>query len=655
MRPLLVLFILLLATLKVSAQNQVLIDSLERRLKASKTADAARVDALNALAFEYRSVDIPKSFALLDEAIHLAKKINDRSGLALAYNHKGILFKNKKQFDSSIAFHHKALVLRQQIKEQKGIASSFNNLGLTYSIMGDYTQAMSYHLKSLRLREEMNDTPGMAAAYNNIGQVHYSMHDFPQAAIYASKAIDLRETTGDSFAVAELATGLGFLYYQMSENDKAIATYNRALRIFEQTGNVEGIASILINIGNVYNEQKNYSKAIQTIRKALDLQIQMQDTSGIAYSYISLTQAYANMDDFESALYYGSMAKPLLAVTAADLKMSQDFYEVMALVYRKKGDYKQAIDAYIEYNKFKDSILHRENRELVNEMQVKYETEKKDLELSQKNLALENTQHKLDQRRLVSTFLIILIIVLIALGYLFYNRYKLKKRQELDAEIIRQQELRSKAIIETEEKERIRIARDLHDGLGQQLSAIKMRLSTMESEIRNSEVQIDNYTTVVNMVDDAVREVRAISHNMMPNALLRLGLASAIREFIDKIAGSGPLKVDLQIVGLENRLEHTTETVMYRVLQECVANIIKHAAASYVNIQLLQYDGYLQMLIEDNGRGFSTDLINNFQGIGLKNIVSRVEYLNGTVTFDSTPGKGTTVIVEIPVGESSKS
>lgn len=222
----------------------------------------------------------------------------------------------------------------------------------------------------------------------------------------------------------------------------------------------------------------------------------------------------------------------------------------------------------------------------------------------------------------------------------------------MDAEIIRQQELRNKAIIEAEEKERIRIARDLHDGVGQQLSAVKMNLSAFEASMATDDSQRrDKMHALMGLVDDAVKEVRALSHNMMPNALLRSGLSTAVREFVNKIASTDTLKIDLQIVGLNERLESITETVLYRVMQECVSNIVKHADATHVGIQLIKHDRHLNMMIEDNGKGFDTSKANDMAGIGLKNIISRVHYLNGTVEFDSLPGKGTTVNIDVPVIE----
>jgi signal transduction histidine kinase len=400
------------------------------------------------------------------------------------------------------------------------------------------------------------------------------------------------------------------------------------------------------NIGNILVEKGKIDEGIQHHVKALNIQQELGDTSSIFTSTLSLTQAYTFKGDYAKALEYGNISKQLLNSSETGVKMLIDYHQVMGELYKKKGDYKNAIDAYTEYNRYKDSMIHSENNAVVTEMQVKYETEKKDLEIANKTLALNKASYEVQKRNAIAIGLIVMMMLLAIVGYLSYSRYKLKKRKELDAEIIRQQELRSKAIIEAEEKERIRIAKDLHDGVGQQLSAVKLRLSMLRN---NHETFEDNCSTLVQMVDDAVKEVRGVSHDMMPNALLRSGLAAATREFIDKIAGIDVLKVDLQIIGLNERLDGTTETILYRVLQESVNNIIKHANATKVSIQLIKDENELSLVLEDNGRGFDVNKVNSFSGIGLKNIISRIEYLNGKVNFDSTIGKGTTMIVEVPL------
>src|SRR5207253_6664015 len=136
--------------------------------------------------------------------------------------------------------------------------------------------------------------------------------------------------------------------------------------------------------------------------------------------------------------------------------------------------------------------------------------------------------------------------------------------------------------------------------------------------------------------------------NMMPNALLKSGLAKAVRDFINKL-NTQSIRIELEIIGLEERLENTIETVLYRIIQENVSNIIRHSKASHVNLQLIRHENEITVMIEDNGVGFDASKINDFEGIGLKNIQSRVAYLNGTVNFDSVPGRGTTTTIEIPL------
>ena len=241
-------------------------------------------------------------------------------------------------------------------------------------------------------------------------------------------------------------------------------------------------------------------------------------------------------------------------------------------------------------------------------------------------------------------------MLLILLLYSYYRRYKLKREKQLQVEILAQQELATKAILEAEENERKRIASDLHDGVGQIMSAAKMNLSAMEAEIPfATEEQKKVYEKVLKLVDEGCKEVRSVSHNMMPNALVKAGLASAVKEFVNQI-DARVVKTDFYTEGLDNKLEKNVETVLYRIIQECVNNVIKHAKATHLDISLIKDNDGVAVTIEDNGIGFDSSNKNNFNGIGLKNIQTRVEFLKGTVEWNSSVGKGTLVAIHIPIG-----
>lgn len=240
-------------------------------------------------------------------------------------------------------------------------------------------------------------------------------------------------------------------------------------------------------------------------------------------------------------------------------------------------------------------------------------------------------------------FIIEIVFLMVLLAY------RLKAMQDTAEKLFNEktvaQQQRTEAILEAEERERVRIARDLHDGVGQMLAAARMALGNFLSK---KVVESKHIHSSLDLLEESIREIREISHNMMPGALTKLGLSTALKQFVNKINSFGELEIDLQIIGLKERLNEKIETMLYRVIQEVLSNIIRHAEATKVSIELIKHDHELVLIIEDNGKGFDTQTVKN-RGIGIKNVATRVEYLNGSVNFDSAIGRGTSVIVEIPL------
>ena len=243
----------------------------------------------------------------------------------------------------------------------------------------------------------------------------------------------------------------------------------------------------------------------------------------------------------------------------------------------------------------------------------------------------------------------VLVVLGILLAWSYYKRYRLKQESQLQAEILKQQELKARAILEAEENERQRIAKDLHDGVGQMMSAAKMNLSAIESELAFADSkQKENFEKAISLVDESCKEVRTVSHIMMPNALLRNSLGNAIHEFVNKLSNK-TMQVHVYTEGLDEKMDTNVETVLYRVIQECVHNAMKHAQATNLDISLIRDKDGISGTVEDNGKGFDPADKENFEGIGLKNIITRIEYLRGTVDFDSAPGRGTVIAMHVPL------
>ncbi|GGD72430.1 hypothetical protein GCM10011514_40680 [Emticicia aquatilis] len=247
----------------------------------------------------------------------------------------------------------------------------------------------------------------------------------------------------------------------------------------------------------------------------------------------------------------------------------------------------------------------------------------------------------------IDFFVIAFLIEIIALSGMLAYRVKIMQSISenllIEKNLIQQQ--RTQAVLEAEERERIRIARDLHDGIGQTLAAARMTLGNFMSQKKIESPEMHNS---LDLLEDSIKEIREISHNMMPSSLTKFGLSSALKQFTNKINAAGKLEIELQIVGFKERFDEKIELMLYRIVQEIISNIIKHAEAKKVNIELVRHDDELILIIEDDGCGFDTANTEN-HGIGLKNIATRVEYLNGNVNFDSSIGRGTSVVIEIPL------
>lgn len=586
---------------------------------------------------------------LFDKAIILADRVKQKSYKAMIYNSLGTKLKKQGRLDEALAAYFISLEISTQIGDQKFMAISNNNIANCYNNKGKYLKAISHYLYALKIFEQIKLPAKAASVMMSIGNVYADQRLPKKALVYYFKSLKIKKELNDSNGIASNFVNIGSVYVDTKDYAKALAVFKQAKAISEQTGFKRGMFVTLNNISEIYIKQGNYKDALSYQIKSLEIRRNDGELIDIALALIQLGNTYLELNLPALSLQYFNEAE-LINVKEISFENAAALYDGYARYYEKLGNPTKSNSYLRLFIQYKDSLYNENKHNQITELETKYQTEKKDLEINEQALIIKNAALEISKRKTQLLILLITIATILLLSYLFYNRYKLKQKALLDAELLHQQEVRNKAIIEAEEKERIRIAKDLHDGVGQQLSAVKMHLSVLSEENTLKSVQMDDkFSLLLSLVDDAVKEVRSVSHNMMPNALITSGISAAFREFVNKISTAGSLKVDLQIVGLTERLNSSTETVLYRVLQECVSNIVKHAQANYISIQLVKHNNHLNMIIEDNGKGFDTKNINSFEGIGLKNIISRVQFLNGSVDFDSSIGNGTTVNIEIPL------
>lgn len=541
---------------------------------------------------------------------------------------------------ATITVAQKAIDLAATKNDSVSIALIIRNKGLAYSSTGKRDTGILHYLQAANIFERHNAKPEQASVYNLIARMHRKNQEHEKALFYYDMAMKIYENLKDKDGIATINNESGVVYEYMGNYDEAIRRYKASLAYRKESKDSIGLAYSLSFLGGSYFYKNETALSESYHKQALAIRERIKDSFALAYNYADLGYLYKQLKRYpESVQNYNKAIEIGKANNILDILKS--CYEDVADVYSATGNYKMAYESNELHNKIKDSLFGIEKAKQIQLLSTQYETAKKEQRIAEQQL-------QINKRNYWIAGISGLLILLSLLGYSYYKRYKLKQQSKLQQEVLKQQELATKAVLEAEENERKRIAAELHDGVGQMMSAAKMNLSAMENEIAfNNDSQKRAYEKALSLVDESCKEVRTVSHNMMPNALIKAGLASAVRDFIDKI-DDRVIKVDLYTEGLKERIDSNTETVLYRVIQECVNNTIKHAKANHLDISIIKDNEGISITIEDNGKGFNTSDTSKFEGIGLKNILSRINYLKGEIEWNSAPGKGTLVSIHIP-------
>ncbi len=334
------------------------------------------------------------------------------------------------------------------------------------------------------------------------------------------------------------------------------------------------------------------------------------------------------------AIYYTESAHKI----ASGKKMLKKLYVIknnLALYYSQKGNYKEAYNLMADAASLADTVNTIATRENIQHLNVRYENEKK--------VALINKQkNEIREKNFLLFGSIFSLAMFGLLAWFIIKNIRNKSRAALKEQQLIAKINASKSIFNAEENERLRIAKDLHDGIGQLLSAMKLNLQTLDDK------QLENPTIVkvLDIVDDCASEARQIAHNIMPHHLIEKGLSFALKDLVEKV-NNPKLEVKMDIIGLEHRLDAELEIPIYRIIQESINNIIRHSKATSVYISLEKDSDNITCSIEDNGIGFDTNNTSK-KGIGLENMESRILYLNGTLEIHSQINKGTLLTFNLP-------
>ncbi|MBP6589835.1 MAG: sensor histidine kinase [Chitinophagaceae bacterium] len=547
-----------------------------------------------------------------------------------------------KNFDSTIIEGDKALRLARKNTDSIAVAQLKRHIGVANYFSGKYDVAAKYLQEAIAILEkDKKNRSKLAPVYNDLAKLYRKTRDLDKALENYSNANAIYRSLNDTSGIAMILNESGVVYEYKYDYKEAVNRYTMSMHLAEKAGDSLSVSYSLSNIAGVYVIEKKYDLAEINLLRCLRIREILKDSFSMALAYSDLGVAMNAKGDYKKAIDYLTMSNRLAEKMRYPELQSNNYNELSA-VSQKQGDFQKAFEYFNKRTALRDSLFNLEKTKEIQRLNSQYETARKEQQI-------QSQQSRIRMQNYLMAGIGVLVILGMLLAFSYYKRYRLKQESQLQAEILKQQELKARAILEAEENERQRIAKDLHDGVGQMMSAAKMNLSAIESELAFTDPkQKENFEKAISLVDESCKEVRTVSHIMMPNALLRNSLGNAIHEFVNKLSNK-TMQVHVYTEGLDEKLDSNVETVLYRVIQECVHNAMKHAHASNLDISLIRDKDGISGTVEDNGKGFDPTDKEKFEGIGLKNIITRIEYLRGTVDFDSAPGRGTVIAMHVPL------
>jgi signal transduction histidine kinase len=631
-------FSILIVSASVFSQTK-LIESLFNR--STKTKGIELINIYIELSKELRARNADSSIAFAKKALELSIQGQYKKQEALSRISLSSVYNNKSNYGLSEEQLTLALKIGKELKDKEIIAMANLGFGSVKWPKGKIDEAFNYYFTAAKLFEEANDKKGLSRAYIGISMVYQTQNKLELAEKYAKQAMELNKLTDDTRTRINVLHTLANVLGMRGKLDEALKIDSTGLVLTTSTDNNYFTSMFYDNMANCYMFSNRFDEAEINFRKCILIDSAFDNKKQMADTYLNLGNLYMMQKKFPVAVRHLEHAVRL----SRETEYKQGEMQALLLlsdVYKQDGSYEKAFDYLKQSHVVEDSIINIASVNKIAELETVYQAEKTAQQLKVQRYEIQKKNY------LLWGFAFIAILLLIA-AFNIYNRRQLQNKLAFQDAMMKQQFQASKAVIEAEENERKRIAADLHDGVGQMMSAAKMNLSVFESELSfKNEDQKKSFENVMGLIDESCKEIRNVSHQMMPNALLKSGLASAVKEFIGKL-DSRIIKVSLHTEGLNERIDNNIETVLYRVIQECVNNVLKHSGASHLDISLLKDADGISATIEDNGKGFDVPGKQQLEGVGLKNIVSRITFLKGTIDFDSTPGKGTLVAIHVPL------
>ena len=523
---------------------------------------------------------------------------NEKTCYANALRRLGAIYKQNGQIDSSVFYFIQSAKIAEELNDVLSLASTYNQLSLAYSDLENYSLAITNFDKTIYYYEQCKDVRGLADATFNLAQVYYQLDSLIVAEKKCQLSLSYRNNLKDTSNNAYNYQLLARIYSEKQNNKMALCYARLASANFNYHKNNTGLIATYIELAEFHQNNQQLDSTKLYLQKSFTLAKVIQNKMWIATSAKAISEQFKLLQRFDSSLVY---------------------YEI--------------------YTSYQDSLKTLQNAEASINALTQYDTEKKEIEL-QKQLAINKTTTFITISLIGLSILLLLIILM-----LIRNFKQRKKIQHKESEL-----QNANALLQGQDEERERIARELHDRVGSMISTVKLHFSNVDKQFEELiKAHHQSYTTALNLLDETYDEVRRISHDLDTGLLGKFGLKTAMLQLTQVIGSTNVLKIVYLDNNLNPELYQTYETDLYRITQELLSNTIKYAQAKEVSIQLSRNNGNLVYSYEDDGKGFAKDNLEYAKGMGYRNIDMRVKKMKGQWHLDTSLNNGLNLIIEIPI------
>lgn len=613
------------------------------------------------------SVDIDEGKYATAEKIYLnvlelEKKSGFQYGITRAHNQLGTIYRNKNELNKALTSYSLAYKGFIELDDTNNQATTLNNISKIYKDLGKFDMALKYLHKSSKLRKKSKDFTKLGNEYLSLGTLYFEMEDFEQALSYYTKAKELFMAQNEKNDLSKAYHNIGLVYAQTDQLELALAHYSKALALKKELGTEASIPLLYSNIGSVYYRKKEFTNALRYYQLSIKMQESSSEENQSWEAFTNIGNIYLANKNFKQAIDYYLIALDGAEQTE-DVILQKELNQNLGTCYAQLGKFEEAYtynQRYIELFQKQDvsfkNAVHLDAK--FKEQEKREALLNKDKQIASANLKEARSKNDFQRKTIYALSIGAFLIILALFAFFKSQQHRQKaliaeKNMRIDQQkmqqLIKDMELKSlNLMLEGQEEERQRIAADLHDRLGSMLSMVKLHFSSIDEHLDTiKEINKTQYTVASELLDDACAEVRKIAHNMISGVLDKFGLVAALEDLSESLNQSKKISIEFIPFGMYTRLDRSLEIALYRIVQELITNILKHAKAKEITIQLLQSKDNLNLIVEDDGIGFDPESSIE-QGMGLKNTASRVHHLNGELKIDSSPGTGTTISIDIP-------